>query len=107
MAAGRSLPSFVLPLAHVDWELLRFDGQAWFLIQRQTPHAEQALSRVQVALALPGRTWLRLQWGAAGWRRYWPFEIHVWIAGHEHAQHWPLIHAALAQYQGRTWLGGR
>jgi hypothetical protein len=107
MAAARHLPAFVLPLGHRRWALLRFDGEAWFLQQRDGIQADQALSRVQVALALPGYTWLRLQWNAAAWRRFWPHELHIWLSQREQAALWPLIHAALAQRQGRAWLGGR
>ncbi len=107
MAAGRYLPAFVLPLRHRHWALLRFDGQAWFLQRRDGAQAEQPLNRVQVALGLPGHTWLRLQWDGAAWRRLWPHELHIWLSQREQAALWPLIHAALAQGQGRPWLGGR
>ncbi len=98
----RRLAAFVLPMAGGSWSMLRFDGAAWFLIQRAAPHDEQALRRVQVALEFPGARWLRLQWGEPAW---WPRERHVWLRRRDHEALWPLIGAALALHQGRPWLG--
>jgi hypothetical protein len=97
----RRLAAFVLPLARGPWQLLRFDGEAWFLMARAAPHEEQAVTRVQIALELPNARWLRVQWG----RRWWPQERHIWLRRRDHASLWPLIGAALALHQGRPWLG--
>lgn len=103
--AGRRLPAFALPLRHRRWQLLSFDGERWHLLARAAPHAAQALDRVQIALELPGRRWLRLQWAGPGWRRWWPHELHLWVSEAEHAGVWPLIGAALSLHHGRPWLG--
>ena len=101
--ARRRLPAFVLPLRKRRWDQLRFDGQAWSLRERAPPQAEQALSRVQIALEGQGWRWLRLQW--TGRRSWWPAETHLYLRRRDFAALWSLIGAALAQDGGRPWLG--
>jgi hypothetical protein len=97
----RRLAAFTLPLRDRRWRQLSFDGQAWRLLPQDDSAEEQAVRRVQVALDLPGRRWLRLQWG----RRLWSHELHLWLNRREFPALWPLIGAALTQSHGRAWLG--
>jgi hypothetical protein len=99
--ATRRLAAFTLPLRHRHWRQLGFDGQSWQLLPLREDRDPQPVKRVQVALELPGRRWLRLQWG----RRLWPAELHLWLTRRDFPALWPLIGAALTQSHGRAWLG--
>lgn len=107
MTERRRLAAFSLVLRQRRWRQLSFDGAQWSLWPRAPERPALVLSRVQVAVEWQGFRWLRLRWSPAGWRRFWPAETHLLLSRKDHAAQWPLIGAALAQSQGREWLGRR
>lgn len=104
--ARRQLPALSWPLELPDWRALQCSAAQWVLLPHDPEAAPTPLRTPQVVLDLSESMLLRLRCSAGiGWRRVFPFQLHLMLRRQQHPGQWALLRASLAASRRHHWLG--